>query len=78
MLTLLTGGARSGKSSAAVRLASATAAPVHYLATAQPGDAEMAQRIARHRADRPAGWITVEEPLLLGEAIDAISGDDTL
>jgi adenosyl cobinamide kinase/adenosyl cobinamide phosphate guanylyltransferase len=61
-LTLLIGGARSGKSSLAVRLASQQDAPVVVVATGEPGDDEMAERIARHRAERPPEWRTVEEP----------------
>jgi adenosylcobinamide kinase / adenosylcobinamide-phosphate guanylyltransferase len=63
-LTFLVGGARSGKSALAVRLASKWDGPVSFLATAEAGgDEELADRIARHRRERPAGWLTVEEPL---------------
>jgi adenosyl cobinamide kinase/adenosyl cobinamide phosphate guanylyltransferase len=72
-LTLLIGGARSGKSSLAVRLASETGAPVVFVATAEARDAEMEARIARHRAERPAGWQTVEEPIDLHAAIESAS-----
>ncbi|HYN18291.1 MAG TPA: bifunctional adenosylcobinamide kinase/adenosylcobinamide-phosphate guanylyltransferase [Actinomycetes bacterium] len=68
-LTLLLGGARSGKSALAVRLAAAWDGPVAVVVTGQAGDAEMAERIRRHRAGRPAGWRTVEEPLDLEAAI---------
>ena len=60
-LTLILGGARSGKSTHALRLA-ARAADVLFLATAEPGDGEMAAKIARHRAERPAHWRTLEAP----------------
>ena len=70
MLTLIIGGARSGKSRLAQRMA-APAARVSYIATAQAGDdAEMAARIERHRADRPSSWRTVEEPLALAGAVE--------
>ena len=59
---MLTGGARSGKSAAAVSAAAASGTPVTFIATAEPGDDEMAERIARHRAGRPARWTTVEAP----------------
>jgi adenosyl cobinamide kinase/adenosyl cobinamide phosphate guanylyltransferase len=72
---LLIGGARSGKSALAVRIASAQAAPVVVIATAQPGDDEMALRIARHRRERPASWETIEEPVGLDEAIALVPGD---
>jgi len=70
-LVLLTGGARSGKSALAVALAERDGSDVVFLATGQPGDDEMAARIARHRAERPAHWTTVEEPLGLVDAIGA-------
>ena len=69
MITLITGGARSGKSGYAETLAAQSGLQVVYLATAQAGDAEMEERIRRHRAHRPAGWITVEEPIALGAAL---------
>ena len=70
MLTLILGGARSGKSRLAQRLA-ATAGRVTYVATAEAGgDAEMAARIERHRADRPGDWRTIEEPLALADAVE--------
>lgn len=71
-LTVLTGGARSGKSSAAVRLATATNAPVTFIATGEARDAEMAARIARHRAERPRHWNTVEAPIELAGALAAV------
>ena len=62
-LIYVTGGARSGKSRFAEGLASRAGEPVTYLATAQAFDAEMTERIGRHRHDRPADWHTLEEPL---------------
>ena len=70
-LTVLLGGARSGKSRLAVDLARRAAAPVVFIATGEPGDAEMAERIERHRAERPPAWQTVEEPRHLGAALSA-------
>jgi adenosylcobinamide kinase / adenosylcobinamide-phosphate guanylyltransferase len=70
-LTLITGGARAGKTRFALTLARAHPGPVAYLATAEPGDAEMAGRIARHRAERPAHWSTIEAPLDLVAALSA-------
>ncbi len=65
MLTLILGGARSGKSGHAQHLAGASGLAVTVIATAWAGDAEMAARIARHQAERPAHWQTVEEPFAL-------------
>ena len=61
-ITLILGGARSGKSSHAQSLAEATGKSVSFLATAQALDEEMASRIQRHRARRPADWETLEIP----------------
>jgi adenosylcobinamide kinase / adenosylcobinamide-phosphate guanylyltransferase len=70
-LTLVLGGARSGKSRHAEGLITATPPPWIYVATAQALDAEMAQRIGHHRARRGAGWHTIEAPHDLAVAIDA-------
>src|SRR5271165_1097670 len=78
MLTLVLGGARSGKSRFAQRLA-AQAQRVCYVATARAGeDAEMLGRIERHRADRPSSWRTVEEPLALADAVELAARDADL
>lgn len=66
---LILGGARSGKSALAARRATESGRHVVWIATAQALDAEMAERIARHRAERPAHWRTVEEPVRLAEAL---------
>ena len=78
MLTVLVGGARSGKSDLACRLVAAAGRPVVVLATAERGDEEMIARIARHRADRPPEWDTVEEPLELLSAVAAVHADHAL
>jgi adenosylcobinamide kinase/adenosylcobinamide-phosphate guanylyltransferase len=69
MRNLILGGARSGKSALAERLALASTRPVVYIATAQARDGEMAERIAHHRTRRPADWLCVEEPLALAEVL---------
>jgi adenosylcobinamide kinase/adenosylcobinamide-phosphate guanylyltransferase len=76
--TLILGGARSGKSGQAEKLAAQTGREVIYIATAHAGDAEMAERIAHHRRARPAHWITVEEPLQLAAAIARHSKPSTV
>ena len=76
-LTLLTGGARSGKSALALRLASRTEAPVVFIATA-PTDVGMEERIARHRAQRPQQWSTVEAPVEVVAAIEDPAPDETV
>lgn len=71
-LIVLLGGARSGKSRLAVRMAGADGRPVVFVATAQAReDQELAERIARHRAERPPSWTTVEEPLDLAAVVAA-------
>jgi adenosyl cobinamide kinase/adenosyl cobinamide phosphate guanylyltransferase len=70
-LTLVLGGARSGKSRHAEDLLGALPAPRIYIATAEALDGEMAARIAEHRARRDPAWPTVEAPRDLGAAIDA-------
>ena len=77
-LTMLLGGARSGKSRWAVRLAVQTSQPVTLVATAEARDTEMAERISRHRQQRPTGWTTVEQPRLLGDALRDIDHDRTV
>ena len=71
MRTLILGGARSGKSALAERLAVESGHGVAYIATGQAHDAEMAARIAHHRANRPEQWVSVEEPLALADALKA-------
>lgn len=59
-LTLVVGGARSGKSTFAQEEAASSGLRVTYLATAEAGDGEMGRRIEKHRTSRPAGWKTLE------------------
>jgi adenosylcobinamide kinase/adenosylcobinamide-phosphate guanylyltransferase len=71
MHSLILGGARSGKSVLAERLARDSGRDVVYVATAQARDDEMKARIAHHRAQRPAQWQCVEEPLALADVLRA-------
>jgi len=71
-LLVLLGGARSGKSTLAQQLASATDAAVTLIATAEARDDEMVERIAAHRAARPSDWTTIEEPIELAGALSAV------
>ena len=64
-LTFILGGARSGKSDYAQRLAEETGKPVTFIATAQALDDEMSARIQKHRAERPVNWDTLEVPLAI-------------
>ncbi len=73
-LTVLLGGARSGKSSLAVDIGSRHAGPVCFVATAPVIDADMEQRVERHRAERPASWTTIEEQVELRNAL--VGADD--
>lgn len=77
-LILVTGGARSGKSAYAERRAREIGGEeVLYVATAEALDEEMGRRIARHRAERPAAWPTVERPRGAGAAVRG-AGPDTV
>ena len=76
--TFLVGGARSGKSAGAARLALDSGQPVVFIATGEPRDDEMAARIRRHREDRPVEWRTVEAPLDLLAAVRSTSPGDFL
>ena len=75
---MVTGGTRSGKSRFAERLAESFEPMRGYLATGQPGDAEMAERIARHRGRRGSEWQAVEEPLELTRAVVRMDGRCTV
>lgn len=69
---MVIGGARSGKSAHAERLVTACPAPWAYIATAQAYDDEMRERVALHRSRRGEGWTTVDAPLDLVGAIEAL------
>lgn len=73
-LTLVLGGARSGKSRYAESLMAALPPPRIYLATAEARDAEMAERIAAHRTRRGATWRTIEEPHDVASVLAADEG----
>jgi adenosylcobinamide kinase/adenosylcobinamide-phosphate guanylyltransferase len=68
-LILVLGGARSGKSTFAERMAARNGGSVAYIATATASDDDMRNRIMRHQAARPATWLTIEEPLALDRAL---------
>ena len=74
-ITFVLGGARSGKSSRALALAEAT--PRTFVATAEPLDAEMAERIALHRAERGPDWDVIEAPIEIASVVRA-HGQGTL
>ena len=73
-MLFLIGGARSGKSGLALRLATEQPAPVVFVATGEAGDDEMRTRIEEHRRARRPSWQTIEEPLQLGKTLEAIDG----
>ncbi|MEW6220189.1 MAG: bifunctional adenosylcobinamide kinase/adenosylcobinamide-phosphate guanylyltransferase [Thermodesulfobacteriota bacterium] len=73
-LTLVLGGARSGKSAFVLETAGRLPGRKAFVATAQAGDQEMAERIRRHQADRGPTWETVEEPLALAARLKALAG----
>ena len=72
--SLIVGGARSGKSRLAERLAHSTGLPLHYIATAEIWDEEMRARIARHIADRGPAWVTHEAPRDVAAALAQADG----
>ncbi len=76
-LTFVLGGARSGKSRYAETLAESQPGACIYVATAEPGDAEMAARIQAHRARRGGRWRTVEEPLDLCPRLEALAAPES-
>jgi adenosylcobinamide kinase / adenosylcobinamide-phosphate guanylyltransferase len=74
-ITLITGGARSGKSAYALKLAGERPGVRRaYVATGEASDEEMAARIARHKAERPADFATIEEPIKLTSALQHLCG----
>lgn len=73
-IIFITGGTRSGKSRHAEEIARSFGAPLGYLATAQALDTEMDDRIRMHQQRRGEGWITIEEPLHLTQALAANDG----
>ena len=75
-VTLVIGGARSGKSRHAEALVEGEPGPCLYIATAEAGDAEMSERIRQHRARRGPRWHTVETPLALAATLAEIDGDN--
>lgn len=74
-IVLILGGARSGKSSLAERMAVEKGGRVTFVATAQPYDEEMRHRIEAHRAARPVEWLTVEEPLDIAGSVEEAAGN---
>lgn len=76
MLQLILGGARSGKSRLAEKLASESALQVVYIATSQPLDGEMNQRVALHRQRRPDSWGLIEEPIELARVLSDNAAPD--
>jgi len=75
-IVMVSGGARSGKSTFAQHLASEARGEVVYLATLRPLDGEMEARVERHRACRSSAWMTVEEPLEAASALEALGDFD--
>ncbi len=74
-IIFITGGAKSGKSSLALKPASLYSVKKAYIATAEPLDAEMLERIDRHKRQRGLDWDVFEEPLKIGDSIKKIMGE---
>ena len=77
MLQLILGGARSGKSRLAEKLAAESGFAVTYIATSQPLDGEMNERVRHHRERRPAHWALIEEPIELARVLRESAREDT-
>ncbi len=77
-LILLVGGARSGKSTLALQLAARASDEVVFIATGEPRDAEMHERIENHRRERPGSWTTIEEPLELEAVLADVEANTAL
>ena len=73
---LILGGARSGKSAFAEKLATDSGLPVTYIATAQVYDAEFGQRVAHHKNRRPLNWQTIEQSFSLGQSLKRHADND--
>jgi len=73
-MVFVIGGARSGKSAYALKLAGGLPGPRRYIATARALDSEMASRVARHRQERGDGWETIEEPRSIATVLDGLEG----
>ncbi|MBX6423306.1 bifunctional adenosylcobinamide kinase/adenosylcobinamide-phosphate guanylyltransferase [Thermosulfurimonas sp. F29] len=78
MRTLILGGTASGKSRLALRMALSAPSPRVFIATAEPTDQEMEEKIARHRRERGGKFLTLEEPLDLAGALRRSSGRTTV
>jgi len=76
--TLVTGGARSGKSHFAERLAAHAKRPVIYIATAQIWDEEMALRVKKHQQQRPSTWRLIEEPRNIRDVLIQLKDEDVI
>jgi len=74
-ITFITGGARSGKSSFALKIASKRGRKKAFIATSEPIDEEMKNRILRHKKERPPDWTTFEEPIDISALINNIKRD---
>jgi adenosyl cobinamide kinase/adenosyl cobinamide phosphate guanylyltransferase len=74
-MTVLIGGARSGKSALALDIAVAFDGPVAFIATGEARDEEMAERIEQHRRERPSHWSTIEEPIEVAKALEGVAND---
>ena len=75
-MTLLIGGARSGKSRLATELANKWGGPVTFIATAEGRDQEMTARIARHREERDEAWNTIEEAIEVAGALSKVPAEE--